>query len=89
LIQTADYGAESPPDAARHFAELVTFLAVHFEGRERTALESEELLGFHILLCTIGGCLTDLEQQIRDLIAAGAAEYQRGVADGRRDGNPA
>ena len=82
-------GAESPADAARHVAELVAFLAVPFEGRERTALEGEELLGFHILLCTIGGCLTDLERQIRDLIATNAAEYQRGVADGRRDGNPA
>jgi hypothetical protein len=63
-------GAESPADAARHIAELVAFLAVPFQGNERPALEGEELRGFHILLCTIGGCLSDLERQIRDLTSA-------------------
>jgi hypothetical protein len=79
-------GKESPADVARHIGELLAFLAVPFEGRERPALEGEELQGFHILLCTIGGCLDDLEKQIRDLIAANAAEYQRGVNDGFREG---
>jgi hypothetical protein len=62
--------AESPADAARHIAELVAFLAVPFQGNDRPALEGEELRGFHILLCTIGGCLSDLERQIRDLTNA-------------------
>jgi hypothetical protein len=65
-------GAESPADAARHIAELVAFLAVPFQGNEHTALEGEELRGFHILLCTIGGCLTDLERLIRDRASARA-----------------
>jgi hypothetical protein len=34
-----------------------------FEGRERPALNGRELQGVHILLCTIGGCLDDLEKQ--------------------------
>jgi hypothetical protein len=65
-------GAESPADAARHIVELVAFLAVPFQGDERPALEGEELRGFHILLCTIGSCLSDLERQIRDLTRTNA-----------------
>jgi hypothetical protein len=79
-------GQESPADVARHVAELLAFLAVPFQGRDRAELEGEELQGFHMLLCTIGGCLTDLEKQIRDLIAANAAEYQRGMSDALREG---
>jgi hypothetical protein len=79
-------GRETPADVARHIGELVAFLALPFEGRERPALEGEELRGFHIPLCTIGGRLSDLERQIRDLIEATAVEYQRGASDGFREG---
>jgi hypothetical protein len=79
-------GRETLADVARHTGELVAFWAVQFEGRERPALEGEELRGFHILLCTIGGCLSDLERQIRDLIKANAAKYQRGASGGFREG---
>jgi hypothetical protein len=79
-------GGETPADVARHIGELVALLPVPFEDRERPALEGEELRGFHIPLCTIGGCLSDLERQIRDLIKANAAEYQRGASDGFREG---
>jgi len=48
--------------------------------------KGSEVQGGHILLCTIQGCLDGLERQIRDLIAANAAEYQRGIADGFREG---
>jgi hypothetical protein len=61
-------GRETPADVARHIGELVAFLAVPFEGRERPALEGEE------------------ERQIRDLIKANAAKYQRGASDGFREG---
>ena len=79
-------GRETPADVARHIGELVAFLALPFEGRERPALEGEELRGFHIPLCTIGGRPSDLERQIRDLIKANAAKYRRGASDGFRKG---
>ena len=79
-------GEESPAEVARHIRELIAFLSVPFEGDERPRIEGEELQGFHILLCTIHGCLADLEGQIRDLIATNAADYARGRADGLREG---
>ncbi|UEM02537.1 hypothetical protein JL101_021475 [Skermanella rosea] len=79
-------GEESPAEVARHLRELVAFLSIPFEGDERPRIEGNKLQGFHILLCTIQGCLADLEGQIRDLIAANAAEYARGRADGLREG---
>jgi len=79
-------GRETPADVARHIGELAAFLAVPFEGRERPALESEELRRFHIPLCTIGGRLSDLERPTGDLIKANTAKYQRGASDGFREG---
>ena len=38
-------GRETPADVARHIGELVAVLALPFEGRERPALEGEELRG--------------------------------------------
>ena len=66
-------GPESPAEVARHLREVLEFLSVPFESRQPPEFEREELLGFHILMCTVCKGLEDLEQQIRDLIAANAA----------------
>ena len=79
-------GRGTPANVARHIGELVAFSALPFEGRERPALKGEALRGFHIPLRTTGGCLSGLERQIRDLIKANAAKYQRGASDGFREG---
>jgi hypothetical protein len=60
-------GAGAEQHGAREVVRIAPCHLFH-ETRER-----EELLGFHILMCTVCKGLEDLEQQIRDLIAANGA----------------